>query len=207
MLETSLPKKLTTVYRPFKMDSVGPDDEKALKWLSLLSGVPVEEEEVKQSSPPKPVLKLGMQSIETRMNSIIDNILGVSLHHDEAKVIQTLENGKLVDLAKGVPDQPDFDILSCLSEFIKESQRIKHLHANVSGSQPEKYLDKEQRYKLGNKVMRSMQKKLLKLLHYRHDAPMENSRRHQGFGWSTEVVDKKFRDKVRQLIQYVNTTF
>jgi len=207
MLETSLPKKLTTVYRPFKMDSVGPDDEKALKWLSLLSGMQVEEEEEKQLTPPKHVLKLGMQNIETRMNSIIDNILGVSLHHDEEKVIHTLENGKLKDLAKGVPDQPDFDILSCLSEFIKESQRIKHLHANVSGSQAEKYLDKDQRHKVGKKVMRSMQKNLLKLLTYRHDTPMENSRRHQGFGWSTEVVDKKFRDKVRQLIQYVNTTF
>lgn len=211
MLETSLPKKSTTVYRPFKMDSIGPDDERALKWISLLAGFPIgfpiEEEEQEQLSPLKPAPKITMQSIETRMNSIVDNILGVSLHHDELTVLKTLEEGKLTDLAKGVPEKPDFDILACISVFIKESQRIKHLHANVSGSQTEKCLDKEERHKISKKIMKSMQKKLIKLLTYRHDTPMENSRRHQGFGWSTEVVDKKFRDKVRQLIQYLNTTF
>jgi hypothetical protein len=44
---------------------------------------------------------------------------------------------------------------------------------------------------------------LVALLKYRHDEAMENSHRHQGFGWSAEVVDKKFRDKAKEKLREI----
>jgi hypothetical protein len=223
MLETSALPKTLTVYRPFKMDSVGPDDVKALKWISLhgFGGssrksqhaaldmqeeddlhekISVMKERSGKSASSKQSSKKGMESIEKRLNAIITNILGVALHHDEDKILRTLEKQTLVDLAKGVPEQPDFNILECLDLFIVESQRIRILHANISGSQEGEIFDTKKRRRLSTSIMQKMQKSLVKLLTYRHDEPMENSYRHTGFGWSAEVVDKKFREKVRQLI-------
>ena len=212
MLETSALPKTLTVYRPFKMDSVGPDDSKALQWISLhgFSAVKnaMEEDEVEElpkerkntSTLTKQASKKGMESIEKRLNAVITNILGVALHHEEEKILRTLEKETLVDLARGIPDQPDFNILECLNLFIVEAQRIKVLHANISGSQETNLFDSKERKKLSKSIMQKMQKHLVKLLTYRHDEAMENSHRHSGYGWSTEVVDKKFREKVRQLI-------
>ena len=218
MLETSALPKALTVYRPFKMDSIGPDDSKALKWINIQGFIGtststsketrsrknsvMDEEDIEdkgKTAKPK-TSKKGMDSIEKRLNLIITNILGVALHHEERKIIQTLEKETLVDLARGVPDQPDFNILECLDLFIVEAQRIKVLHANLSGSQEAAAFDVKQRKKESKSIMMKLQKSLLKLLNYRHDEPMENSHRHSGYGWSTEIVDKKFRENVRKLM-------
>jgi len=164
MLETALPQKLS-VYRPFKMDSVGPDDDKTLF-----------------------------------------DIVGVALHHEEEKVLRILSTGTLEDLSKGIPESPDFNIQECMNTFIKESQRLKNLHANVSGSQGRKELSFEERKQLCKEMIQTMQKKLIDLMTYRHDAPMENSRRHGGYGWSLEIVDKQFREKTREIIKHLHET-
>jgi len=215
MLETSALPKTLTVYKPFKMDSIGPDDSKALKWINIQgfngtlkdqkvrkeSAIEEDFEEQTKQRIAKPVKK-GMESIEKRLNTVVTNILGVALHHEEDKILNILEKETLVDLARGVPDQPDFNILECLDLFIVEVQRIKVLHADVSGSQESAGVafDVKKRSKMGKSFMQKLQKILLNLLKYRHDEPMENSYRHGGCGWSTEIVDKKFREKVKQLM-------
>ena len=212
MLETSALPKTLTVYKPFKMDSIGPDDSKALKWINIqgFSGTlkgrresAVEEDFEEQSKQriTKPVKK-GMESIEKRLNTIVTNILGVALHHEEDKIVTILEKETLVDLARGVPDQPDFNILECLDLFIVEVQRIKVLHADISGSQEATGVsfNEKKRNKMSKSFMQKLQKNLLSLLTYRHDEPMENSYRHGGCGWSTEIVEKKFREKVKELL-------
>ena len=213
MLETSALPKTLTVYKPFKMDSIGPDDSKALKWINIqgFSGTlkdqkvrkesAVEEDFEEQRRIAKPVKK-GMESIERRLNTVVTNILGVALHHEEEKILTILEKETLVDLARGVPDQPDFNILECLDVFIVEVQRIKVLHADVSGSQGSTGVsfDEKKRNKLSKSFMQKLQKNLLNLLMYRHDEPMENSYRHGGRGWSTEIVERKFREKVKDLL-------
>jgi len=212
MLETSALPKTLTVYKPFKMDSIGPDDSKALKWINIqgFSGTlkgrresAVEEDFEEQSKQriAKPVKK-GMESIEKRLNTIVTNILGVALHHEEDKIVTILEKETLVDLARGVPDQPDFNILECLDLFIVEVQRIRVLHADISGSQEATGVsfNEKKRNKMSKSFMQKLQKNLLSLLTYRHDEPMENSYRHGGCGWSTEIVEKKFREKVKELL-------
>jgi hypothetical protein len=212
MLETSALPKTLTVYKPFKMDSIGPDDSKALKWINIqgFSGTlkgrresAVEEDFEEQSKQriAKPVKK-GMESIEKRLNTIVTNILGVALHHEEDKIVTILEKETLVDLARGVPDQPDFNILECLDLFIIEVQRIRVLHADISGSQEGTGVsfNEKKRNKMSKSFMQKLQKNLLSLLTYRHDEPMENSYRHGGCGWSTEIVEKKFREKVKELL-------
>jgi len=212
MLETSALPKTLTVYKPFKMDSIGPDDSKALKWINIqgFSGTlkgrresAVEEDFEEQSKQriAKPVKK-GMESIEKRLNTIVTNILGVALHHEEDKIVTILEKETLVDLARGVPDQPDFNILECLDLFIVEVQRIRVLHADISGSQEATGVsfNEKERNKMSKSFMQKLQRNLLSLLTYRHDEPMENSYRHGGCGWSTEIVEKKFREKVKELL-------
>jgi hypothetical protein len=200
MLETSLPKKLS-VYRPFQMDSVGPDDERTLVDLGFQP-----EQQVEEIVQKKPKEKRKMETIEKRLNSIVTNILGVALHHDETKILECLHEGKLSDLARGVPDAPDFQLENCLSMFIKETQRLKGLHANVTG-QTHKQLDSGARKQLVQDLCESMKNTLFTLLVYRHDTPMENSHRHTGFGWSLEVVDKQFREKTREIIKQIHDNF
>jgi len=201
MLEQPLPKKLS-MYRPFKMDSVGPDDEKTLEDLGFQRQRKVTEEEI--LSPKERPVKKGLEFIEKRINSIITNILNAALHMEEEKVLDTLSSGTLNDLAKGVPEAPDFELEKCLISYTREFDRIRKLHADISGTHVKERSKEEQKEKC-KEVCETMRTTLIALLRYRHDESMENSHRHQGLGWSAEVVGVKFRDKAKEVLKEIQS--
>ena len=197
MLEQLLPKKLS-VFRPFKMDSVGPDDEKTLDLLGFQRTRKVTEEEI--LLPKEKPIKKGLEFIEKRINAIITNILSAALHMDENKTLETLLSGSLQDLARGVPDAPDFDLENCMISYTREFDRIKKLHADISGINAEERSREDQKA-ISSEFCETLKNTLITLLNYRHDDPMENSHRHSGLGWSAEVVDVKFREKAKEMLK------
>jgi hypothetical protein len=198
MLEQPLPKTLS-VFRPFKMDSVGPDDEKTLEELGFRKRKRSEEKIIQPKEKP---VKKGLEFIEKRINNIITNILSAALHMEEDRVLSTLDTGTLHDLAKGVPDAPDFDLENCLYSYVKEFDRIRKLHADISGT-PVEERTREQQKQVCKSGCEQLNVTLVTLLRYRHDESMENSHRHAGYGWSAEVVDVKFRDKAKEVLKSI----
>jgi hypothetical protein len=94
---------------------------------------------------------------------------------------------------------PDFALSANIELLIQECFSLHRKHLQVSGAEAEP-VDAQQVKQLAKEASRRLQAFLVDLLLYRH-AEKTNSNRHQGFGWSTDIIRDRFTSRVQKELE------
>jgi hypothetical protein len=94
---------------------------------------------------------------------------------------------------------PDFALSENIEVLIQECFSLHGKHLQVNGGQAEP-VDTQQIKKLAKEASKRLQSLLADLLLYRH-AEKTNSNRHQGFGWSTDIIRDRFTSSVQKELE------